>query len=264
MIVRFLLSEGFSAFSIVITILGNIAILGLTIYTLCITRFSKKIKLIKKSYHESCFWGNKYSVFLMNETLHSIPIQSIFILFKCNGAYYYYQIFKCDEPLIIESMQIKKIESEPFTHINVFSGDDSYFNEKYICENAVVGVKTDDKDINWIKPVDRTLLKEAKNAYENKKYHLIYPETRIIYGKTIVSPEVDCLIKIRLKDINGQYYLKTIYGITDFDNGKSIMLSEELKGYNAIQVIEKTEKCISKTLQELLGVDEKNITVNLY
>ena len=251
----------FSVFSFVSNVISIIANL-LQIHTFYNTRFSKEIRLIRKSYHSSCFWGNKYSVFLMNKTLHSLPIQEIFILSKYNDIFYRFEIYKKDDPIIIESMHIKKIESEPYTEIKLSPANDICLNEGLFFKNVVVGVKTVDNEIDWIKPVNRTLLKEAKNAYKNNNCNPVFLERESIDGK-ILSPDVDCLINLRLTDINGQYHLKTFCGITGYDDGKTIKLSEELKGYNAIPVPENTEKDISETLQKMLGIDENSISVKL-
>lgn len=62
-LLSFLNSDGFSAFSIILGVLSNIATLVLTLYTFYLTTLSKNISLIGSSLNHSCFNGTKITFY---------------------------------------------------------------------------------------------------------------------------------------------------------------------------------------------------------
>ncbi len=170
MITKIILSEGFSVFASVFGLLGDLALLGLTIYTLHLTAFSRKLEWVSNWFNGSSFFGNRIDVILMNKTLHAIPIQSLFVLKKHGEHFYYICLGKYDDPLIIESWRVLRIASEPFT--NIISWDGEELEPYDVTDDAVIGVEAGNKTI-WVKPYRKAPLKEAKKAYREHRFSIL-------------------------------------------------------------------------------------------
>ena len=257
---QFLTSDCFNTFATVFGLLGDAAVLILTIYTLHITAFSRKLELISPSYHGSTFYGEKIGLTLMNKSLHAIPIQSIFVLKRFNDEFYYIKLADYSDPVSIDSWSIKKIETEPFTQIDNWVGD-TIPDYHEITKDAIIGIRSGNKLI-WVKPYTKTPLRKAKHIYKRHDYHPLTVHRKTV-DETVLSRAVDCVIHIRMKDVNGQICLHKMFGITGFDDGKSLLLSETLCGYNAIGGAGNTSDSIRRAIHDALAIDEENIIVQM-
>ena len=259
MITDLVLTPGFSAFRTVVGLIADIAVLALAGYTLYITAFSKKLELVSPSFSGSMFYGEEMALTLMNKSLHAIPVQRVFILKYYKGNFYYIDFADFSDPITIDSWGLKRIETKPFTCIDSWTCIGWIQDYHEILKDSVIGIEAG-KDLIWVKPCDAALLKKAKSAY--KKYNFdILSVFRKSRNDTVISKSVDCVIYVRLKDMNGQFYQRTIFGITGCNHGKEVFLSESLCGYNAIAVTGDSPDIISKAIQDRLGISEENILV---
>lgn len=252
----------FSDISAIIGLISDIAVLILTIYTLYLTAFKRKLELVCPSYHMSTFWGESIALTISNRSLHAMPIRSVFILEKHLDSFCMIKLVSYEDPVIIESWGMKRLETEPFTSIMNWSECEDVLDTTEITRDAVIGIESMER-VLWVKPYKNAPLREAKRAYKKRDFQILTVNRKSIGGK-VVSRAVDCLIMVRMKDVNGQYIFKTIHGITGFDNGKSVLLSDALGGYNSITLKKATPDSISKALQKLLGIEKENVFVEIY
>lgn len=258
-ILRILSSEQFSAFATVAGLIGDAAVLVLTIYTLHITAFAKKLVFVSPSFSASAFHGNKIGLTLMNKALHALPIQSIFVMKRINKKWYHLSVVDLKEPVAIDSWNVKKFESEPFTKIENVS-DDETFDWHEIIQNAVLGVHVG-SHILWVKPYKKAPLAAGKRAFKKRNYQVVTKWTTHVDG-VVISDTVDLIIRILMLDINGNKSIKTILGKTGFDGGKEVLLSDPIEGNNAIGIQgDQTPERIRQTLIDTFGIDANNISV---
>lgn len=67
------------------------------------------------------------------------------------------------------------------------------------------------------------------------------------------------MITIRMKDMNGQLFLKRSFAITGFDGGKAVLLNEPIMGYTALS-------CPRNSVEEIhrdLGIPMEDIGVQI-
>ena len=100
-------------------LVSNICVLFLTVYTLYLTAFSRKMDFISMGHSMSVFFGESVHFYIKNRSLHSIPITKVFLL-KNGGMFHRINIADYEQPLIIDAWHIGKIETEPFTYITGF------------------------------------------------------------------------------------------------------------------------------------------------
>lgn len=260
MITQFVLSDNFSAFSTVFGLLGDAAVLILTVYTLHITAFSRRLNLVSPSFQGSAFYGETIALTLMNKSLHALPVQAVFVMKKHRGKFYYINLSDYSNPVSIDSWSVKKIESEPFTKIENWE-EDTIPNYHEIIKDAVIGIQSGNSVI-WVKPYRKAPLREAKRAYKKQNYCHLTVYRKVVDGK-VISDSVDCVVYVRMKDINGQVCLKKVYGKTGCNGGNDLALSEALCGYNAISGAGNSAESIKKTICEALEIDERDITVQI-
>ena len=159
-----------------------------------------------------------------------------------------------ENPIVVESWSMKRANMEPFTKIcnwNV-SGDEKLDPHDFI-QDAVIGVEAGN-DLIWVKPYKKAPLRDAKRKYEKHDYQMLTVERRNIDGKNC-SEAVDCLIYVRLKDMNGQYTLLRNFGITGYDGRKSVCLSDSILGYNALPCPGRDAEEIVTTIHEVFGIE---------
>lgn len=101
-------------------LVSNICVLFLTVYTLYLTAFSRKMDFISVGHSMSVFFGESIHFYIKNRSLHSIPITKVFLLKNMGGMFHRINIADYEQPLIIDAWHIGKIETEPFTHIMGF------------------------------------------------------------------------------------------------------------------------------------------------
>ena len=252
----FFLSDNFSAIATFLSLLGDVAILILTIYTFHLTTVSRKLELTSPSFSSSTFYGEIIGLNIMNKSLHSIPIQNVFIMKQLGkNDFGYITVASFDDPLTIESWTIKKIESEPFTSILGYEG-----SMADLIKDSIIGVTYAHKTL-WLKPYTKVPLWAARRAYRKRNYQIMTVTRNNIAGR-ILSERVDCVIRLRMKDINGQIVLRTIFGITHFDNGKSVLLSEDVNGYTALGVPGENKKEIIDALVQM-GFEKNDVDVQI-
>lgn len=256
-------SDKFSAFATLCGLIGDAATLFLTIYTLHITAFSRKLKLVTITHHLSNFWGEGMTFTLMNKSLHAIPVQKVFVLKRSRGRFYYVGIKDYKNPIAIDSWNMKNIEMDPFTSITRWPDKtkDGFNDYHSITEDSVIGVRIGDK-ITWVKPVHKSPLRAAKKAY--KEDNIIQTTvSRTVLSGHCLSKAVDCEIRIVMQDLNGQKYTKDIFGISTANGGKSLLLSDYLFGHNGIEGAGHTAESITDRLSEAFNIKRENISVRM-
>ena len=197
----------------------------------------------------------------MNKSLHAIPVQSIFIMKKgSDGRFYYLQFVNLDNPITIDSWNVKRFEMEPFTIMGRWNQDikTDYHD---LTKDAMIGLKSGDKLI-WVKPHKKAPASGARRALKEHQYQNVSVWRKVVDGVTL-SKAVDVRILIRMKDLNGQTILRKYFGITGYDKGHQIFLSDELCGYNTISCKGKTTEEISSAIQKQFGLDKDNISVHM-
>ena len=268
MILEFIKTQEFSAFATALSLLGDIAVLILTIYTLHITAFSKKLEFVSPSFSSSLFGGDQIAITLMNKSLHAIPIQDVFLLKRaktdekrCKGEFWFLKIANYEHPIAVDGWSIKRVEMDSFTEIHNWNSEKPLPRYDELFQDAVIGVRAGKKLI-WIKPYRNVPLRAAKRAYKKYNYQTLSVSRSIIEGKT-VSKAVDCVIYIRTKDANGQVLLRKIFGISQFNGGKSLCLNESICGYNALPCPGNTAEEIVETIHKSFGIAKKDLAVQM-
>lgn len=259
LITEFVLSEEFSSFASVIGLITNIVVLILAGYTLYIIAFSKEVVLVSPSFNTTMFYGDQISLTLMNKSLHAIPVQKVFILKQYEARFYYIIIAECSEPVTIDSWSVKRLETGPFTGITSWKGTGWLQDQHEILIDSVIGIEAG-TDLIWVKPYDKNLLYKAKKAYNQFNYQKLS-----VFKKkqddVVLSHLVDCVIYVKMIDINGQFYKRRFFGITGCNHGNNVFLDEPLCGYNSLLVRGNTPEAISKAIQEQIGISKENIIV---
>ena len=261
MISQYILSQEVSAIMAVIGCISDVFVVVLTCYTFFLTVYSKNLKYVSFSTNSTLFFGTTLAITIMKKTLHVLPIQSVFIMKKYRNQFYYIDFVNYSYPIVIESWSTKKIETEPFTCIDNFSFGDNCFSYNNILKDAVIGIKSG-QDLIWVEPHENSPLCEAKRAYEKHNYCLLSVFRRRV-EETVISESVGCIISVRLKDINGQIILKKLFGITGWNDGKSVFLSESLCGYNGLNGAGNTAESIANYIHETFGINEEDICVRI-
>lgn len=254
-------SNGFSAFSSVFSLIGDAAVLVLTVYTLHLTAFSRKLVLISPSFNYSTYHGTSITFTVMNKTLHSIPVNSIFVMKRHNGRFIHVKLGKYDPPLSVDSWKIESLGTQPFTEIYGWPirTDDGFPDYDAMIQDAVLGVISGDSVI-WLKPNKKAPLRAARTAYKNRDYDQVMVYRRMQNHKT-VSAAVDCEVSVCLKDINGQNMLVSSLGISTGNGGDTLLLEKAILGYNAIEGAGHTEKSIKSSISQAFGIPDNRINV---
>ena len=247
----------------IIGLLADIAVLILTAYTLYITAFSHKVELISSCVNYPKFEGYRSAMTLMNKSLHAIPIQGVFLLKQKKDCFKFIQYVTYSDPIVIGSWSMCRIETDAITSIRDW-------NEKPpnsimlddIVEDAIIGIESGQRII-WVNPCKNKHLREAKRAYKNNNFDSLTIHKTTMYGLTI-SEAVNCVINIRLKEINNTYVLHTVFGIAEYDKGKSVLLSDPICGYRTLPCPGESEEEILKTIQGLTNIPKEDIVVEKF
>ena len=254
------LSDGFISISSLISLIANIAILFLTVYTLYITALSRKLKYVSRSKSYNTFFGNSLSVCLMNQSLHAIPIRKIFIMKRCDdGRFKYLKIFERDDLDILEGYNAKRFISDQYSAITDWNEDGKIISPDDLFENSVIGVLSGDK-LLWIKTSAKSPKWTAKKAYKLGAFSILTMSGHC-YEDRVISDCVNIVIHLVDSDINGKRCMHTIFGITGFDDGKSLLLSDSIRGYSSIPDCGKSPKKIKKAICSQLDINENDIFV---
>ena len=249
-------------------LVSNICVLFLTVYTLYLTAFSRKMDFISMGHSMSAFFGESIHFYIKNRSLHSIPITKVFLLKNMGGMFHRISIADYKQPLIIDAWHIGKIETEPFKHImgvdEPGEGEEKAFEDAYekpsistIHMNAVIGVETGNKVI-WIKPYKKAPLRMAKRAYKKLNYDIL-SVSRKCYGDKVLSKSVNFVIHFLSKDLNGQKAVKTVFAIV---GEQHILLSDPICGHNGLEgQFGFSAMELEKFLCDSFGIDKRNIRV---
>ena len=134
----------------IISFLANICVLVITVYTLYLTAFCRKLRFITIGFSMTQFFGESMSISIANKSLHAISITEIFIMKKKDGQFYRITIKKFEDPLIINPWQISNIKMDAYTYILEESGE--RFDHSDIHMNSVIGINTGTENMVWLKP----------------------------------------------------------------------------------------------------------------
>ena len=249
-------------------LVSNICVLFLTVYTLYLTAFSRRMDFISMGHSMSTFFGESIHFYIKNRSLHSIPITKVFLLKNMGGMFHIINIADYEQPLIIDAWHIGKIETEPFTNIMGFDepGEGAEKDSEDVYEkpsvstihmNAVIGLETGNKVI-WIKPYKKAPLRMAKRAYKQFNYDIL-PVSRKCCGDKIISKSVNYVIYLLSRDLNGQKAVKTVFAIV---GEQHILLSDTICGHNGLEgQFESSAMELEKFLCDSFGIDKRNIRV---
>ncbi len=231
-----------------ISLIANLCILFMTAYTLYLTVFSRKLKFVSIGQSFNAFYGDSFSVFLENRSLHAIPVRRVFLLKKLGGHFCKIDMVSFDDPMIVEARHIAKIETSPFTSIE---GLDSLVQ---IHMDAVLGVVVGE-EILWVKPYKKAPLRAAKRSFRKNNFDILTVSRREYAGK-VLAENVQYAIHIRVKGADGESKVHTLFA------SGSGMLSEAINGYNAVKPKHcKTAADLRHHLVEVFGVEKKDLAV---
>lgn len=253
----FLQSQAFISCSNFISLLANICVLWITLYTLYLTAFSQKLSFVSLGTDSSMFYGEKYQVCLTNRSLHAIPIISVFLMKRIDGQFYRIGLRKYDDPKVIEPWHVGKLETKPFTTIHDMENEDGYVSMTDLHMDAVIGVEIGGDKVVWVKPYKHAPLKAARNAYR-KFYYREMPVFRNQYNGQILSKSVKYAIHLLKTDINGQKSWECIFAIIGQDG---IIFDKTVNGYNGIDKKCNTAKELKKCLCKKFGISKEQIVV---
>lgn len=243
--------------------LADVAVLFFTVYTFYLTAVSKKVDFISPTFGGSTFEGNRMSLTFMNKTLHAIPVTHVFLLRENDERrFQYLSVADYDPPVTMDSWRLMKVETKPYADICDLNGDkpkmlraDDVFKKSVICIEA-------GRQCIWIKSYKNAPLRKAKRAYQNHDFDILTMQHRI-YDGVYVSQEVDCMITIRMKDMNGQLLLKRSFAITGFDGGKTVLLNEPIMGYTVLSCPGNSVEEIASQIHRDLGIAMEDIDVRM-
>lgn len=257
-------------FSIICDIVGlvsNICILILTVFTLYLTAFSKRMDFVSMWHSFSAFFGGSFCFYIRNRSLHSIPITKVFLLKRMGGMFHKINVANYDQPLIVDAWHIGKIETEPFTQIEGIneteeeSENDSGDRETDLTTihmDAVIGVETGNKII-WIKPYKKAPFRAARKAYKKFNFDVLNV-SRTQYNDKVLSKSVNYVINLLGTDLNGQNLVKSIFAIA---GEQDVLLSDPICGYNGIDGnFGSSAKELKKYICDRFSINEKNIRVD--
>lgn len=240
----------------IISFLANICVLVITVYTLYLTAFCRKLRFITIGFSMTQFFGESMSISIANKSLHAISITEIFIMKKKDGQFYRITIKKFEDPLIINPWQISNIKMDAYTYILEESGE--RFDHSDIHMNSVIGINTGTENMVWLKPYKKAPRMQAERAYKKRDYKE-FVVIRKSYGDKTLYERVKYVISLKNTDINGNMSWETIFAIP---LEKSILLNKTICGYNAINYSGKTS-CgkLKKIICKQFGIDSDAIFI---
>lgn len=238
----------FETIATIAGLIGDAAVLVLTIYTLHITAWSRKVELLSPSFHTDLYHGNKMGVSVLNKTLRAIPVQRIFVIKRFEKKYYLITLAKYEDPEVIEAGNIRKFISDPYTKIIGMKWEDTETTK-----DAVYGIKSGNKTL-WMKPYKKAPLWRARRAY--RKYRCIELTTHCqIINDVVISECVDWCITLVAVDINDQKRIETIFGV---EGAEGLILDKTICGHNMISGCDMTEAGIKKAIVQM-GIEEVSV-----
>lgn len=129
----------------------------------------------------------------------------------------------------------------------------------------MVGIVSGSKVI-WLKSTDNGLKRwqvlKGKRAYKHHDYDVITMYRRKVDDHVLAEP-VDCLISVKLKDINGQIFLQTALGISTFSGGDDLLLSEHVLGYNLFSGAGHNADEIKRSISTAIGIKQDDVIVRM-
>lgn len=108
------------------SLMGDICLFAIAIYTFRLTVFPKKLRFIGYRPSFSTFEGDSLSITLENRSLSPVVVQSVHLLYD----EYYIEIFNSDDDgeCIIDGFKTATIEMKPFSKITI-NGDEVSFDK---------------------------------------------------------------------------------------------------------------------------------------
>lgn len=254
----------FSAICDIVGLISNICILILTVFTLYLTAFSKRMDFISMGHSFSSFFGDSFHFYIRNCSLHSIPITKVFLLKRMGGMFHMINVANYDQPLIVDAWHISKIETESFTQIEGIgeepenSSDDENSGLTAIHMDAVIGVETGNK-IVWIKPYKKAPLRASRKAYKKFNFDIL-SVSRTKYNDKVLSKSVNFVINLQGTDLNGQNLVSSVFAIA---GDQRVLLSDPICGYNGIDGhFGSSARDLKQCLCDRFSINEENIRVD--
>lgn len=250
-------------FMAVFSWLADVAVLFLTVYTFYLTAISKKVDFISPTFVGSTFEGNRMSLTFMNKTLHAIPVTRVFLLRENDERrFQYLSVADYDPPVAMDSWRLMKVETKPYANVFDLNGDKpKLLRAEDVFKRSVICIESGRQCI-WIKSSKNAPLLKAKRAFRNHDFEILTMQHRI-YDGAYVSQAVDCMITIRMKDMNGQLFLKRSFAITGFDGGKAVLLDEPIMGYTALSCPGNSAEEIAEEIHRDLEISMDDIDVQM-
>ena len=99
--------------NVILQIISNICIVGITLYTAILQFWYKSVKYLGYSYNTNSFYGDKATLQLKNQALSSISIKEIYLVFNDNSQLLFK---KFDIPLLIEGRRSFQVEMQAISN----------------------------------------------------------------------------------------------------------------------------------------------------
>lgn len=202
---------------------------------------SKKISVISRGFSDSIFDGNTIEITIENKTLRTIPINSIYFVYKINDEWFSSTLFDFDSPTLIGSKEIRKIKTNVFTRISNVSDYSDFVR------NSIIVVMSGD-DYIWTSKDKNT--KELRQLFINHKIKNLTLFKEELDGQ-ILSENVKFIINYR-ENINGAFSYQTVF-VSKFG-----LMNKTIKGVNNLAVNGK----INATIIERFLINYVKLTKN--
>lgn len=112
-----------------------------------------------------------------------------------------------------------------------------------------------------VKNHDWRRIEQAKKQAQMLKNFFISVERLLV--NTNIMDCINYMITIRMKDMNGQLFLKRRFAITGCDGGKAVILSEPIMGYTALSCPGNSAEEIENQIHRDLGIVMEDINVQI-
>lgn len=99
--------------NVILQIISNICIVGITLYTAFLQFWHKSVKYLGYSYNTNRFYGDKATLQLKNQALSSISIKEVYLIFDDNSKFLFK---KYEVPLLIEGRRSFQIEMQAISN----------------------------------------------------------------------------------------------------------------------------------------------------
>ena len=243
--------------NIVLQVGSNICIVFITVYTAILQFWYKSIRFLGYTYSSSIFYGDKVILQLRNESLSSVSIKKIYILFGEDTKFLFSE-YKV--PLLVEGRQSFQVEMESvsvcITKLSNLSYEEKVLFIEFTDGNSIsVLVKTGWKGRikNWIKNYSFYRRVKHSPTFELLKLHSL-PYKRIKYKDIYLSDSVKFVLIIEYEGRNQ----------TVFINDKGFMSEAVFWGEKCFNSVEAGSYDVIKSTFDEVFVNNKDIKYKLY